>query len=173
MCRLDNQRVADYNESEFKIEVNFIQKQNRAVFIGTYIGYEFTDDGDVGHKFSNHISAIVGNKLKAMYKEDGLYYKVDLEKIQISTQGMASGIVRYSCVIPLNSVAEKCDAMTSFDYVGGWGHSPTLETRKKELSKALLQVDSLHISSLKTTPEGLEEYWIKWRNKNNQACYVQ
>ena len=172
MCSADNKHLAIYQELDFKREVDFFETENGSVFIGEYIGYEFTDKGDVGHQFSNHISAIVANKLKELYN-NGRYYKVNLERIHISTAGMGSGTVRYSCVIPLNSVSEKCDAMTSFDHAGGWGHSPALETRKKELGKALLKGDSLRISSLKITPEGLEEYWIQWRNKRKQADCIQ
>jgi hypothetical protein len=27
----------------------------------------------------------------------------------------------------------------------------------------------LNISELKTTPEGLQEYWIQWKNKETQS----
>ena len=41
--------------------------------------------------------------------------------------------------------------------------------RKHQLTKALLPGESLDISKLKKTPEGLQEYWIQWKNKNTQA----
>jgi hypothetical protein len=178
MCSGDNEKVQAqaktpaHQESEFKKEVNFFQDENGSVMIGEYIGYEFTDEGDVGHRFSNLMSSEVGYKLKTLYDE-GLYYKVDLEKIHMSTIGMGSGTVNYSCVIPFVSVTEECDAMTSFDHCGGWGHTPALNSRKDELSDLLLKGDKLDISSLKTTPEGLEEYWIQWRNYKKQAECLQ
>ena len=72
-------------------------------------------------------------------------------------------------VIPFISVSEACDAYTSFDHVGGWNHAPALSARKKQLSKVLLKGESLDISDLKTTSEGLQEYWIQWKNKDVQA----
>ncbi|MDF4201396.1 hypothetical protein PXD56_00415 [Maribacter sp. SA7] len=50
----------------------------------------------------------------------------------------------------------------------GRNHAPSLPRRKKELSSLLLPGESLDISKLKKTPEGLQEYWIQWRNKNTQ-----
>ena len=67
------------------------------------------------------------------------------------------------------SVKEKCDAYTSFDHVGGWNHYPSLIKRKQELSKLLVASQELNISKLKTTPEGLQEYWIQWKNRDTQS----
>jgi len=50
-----------------------------------------------------------------------------------------------------------------------WGHTPELEIRKRELKKALLPGEELAISPLKSTQEGLQEYWIQWKNKDLQA----
>jgi hypothetical protein len=54
--------------------------------------------------------------------------------------------------------------------VGGWDHAPELEQRKKALKKAVLPGEELVISPLKTTEEGLQEYWIQWKNKDVQAA---
>ena len=134
---------------------------------GEYIGPEFENGSDVAHQFSNKMASKVGDQLKALYKK-GRYSKVDFSRIFMSTEGMGSGNVTYKLTIPFMSVTEKCDAFTSFDHVGGWNHSPALSSRKKQLSKALLPGETLVISDLKTTPEGLQEYWIQWKNKEIQ-----
>jgi len=138
---------------------------------GEYSGVEHNTDvkpSDVAHQFSNTMSTDVGNKLKELYGE-GIYVKVDFDGIEMTTEGMdQKDDVVYKLNIPFKKVDEKCKAMTSFDHVGGWGHSPKLEARKGELSGALLSGDELDISELKKTTEGLEEYWIQWRNKNTQ-----
>ena len=135
---------------------------------GTFIGAEFINGSDVAHQFSNTMSGKVGDKLKELYKE-GKYSKVDFSNIKMSTKGMDSGNVTYTLLIPFISVQQKCDAYTSFDHVGGWNHSPALSSRKKQLHKLLIPSEKLDISSLKTTPEGLQEYWIQWKNKTVQA----
>ena len=138
---------------------------------GEYSGVEHNTDvkpSDVAHQFSNTMSTDVGNKLKELY-EEGIYVKVDFDGIEMTTEGMnQKDDVVYKLNIPFKKVDEKCKAMTSFDHVGGWGHSPKLEARKGELSGVLLSGDELDISELKKTTEGLEEYWIQWRNKNTQ-----
>ncbi|WP_123812130.1 hypothetical protein [Mangrovimonas sp. DI 80] len=136
--------------------------------MGTYTGPEFINGSDVAHQFSNKMSAAVGDKLKALYKNEH-YSKVDFSNIQMSTEGMGTGQVEYSLSIPFVTVKEACDAYTSFDHVGGWNHTPALAKRKQELSKALMEGHELHISDLKTTPEGLQEYWIQWKNKILQS----
>lgn len=136
--------------------------------IGTYEGPEFIDGADIAHQFSNTMSARVGDKLKALYAI-GRYSKVDFSKIVMTTKGMGTGNVQYFLSIPFSRVNQKCEAYTSFDHVGGWGHSPALSSRKKQLAKALLPGEELNISALKSTPEGLQEYWIQWKNKRVQA----
>ena len=135
---------------------------------GAYIGPEFIDGADIAHQFSNTMSHAVGDQLKLLY-DHKKYSKVDFDKIEISTEGMGSGNVNYKLVIPFKKVTEKCDAYTSFDHVGGWNHKPELERRKKELSNLLLSGESLSISHLVKTKEGLEEYWIQWKNKKKQS----
>ena len=138
---------------------------------GFYEGPEFRNNEDVAHQFSNKMSAKVGDKLKELYQSKN-YSKVDFENIKMSTDGMGSGNVKYKLVIPFVKVENKCEACTSFDHVGGWNHLPELEERKLQLQNVLMKGDSLHISSLKTTPEGLQEYWIQWRNLNFQRdCF--
>ena len=135
---------------------------------GKYIGREFVNGSDIAHQFSNKISKAVGDKLKELYTT-GKYSKVDLQNIQMSTKGMGTGNVTYELNIPFVSVSNKCEARTSFDHSGGWNHSPAIKTRKERLLKVVLPGDSLDISPLKTTTEGLQEYWIQWRNNEIQA----
>jgi len=134
---------------------------------GIYEGAEFVDGSDIAHQFSNKISKAVGDKLKELYHSRE-YRKVDFSKISMSTKGMGSGHVIYKVSIPFITVEEKCDAFTSFDHVGGWNHSPALNARKMQLNNVLMDGHSLNISELKTTPEGLHEYWIQWKNKKTQ-----
>ena len=134
---------------------------------GTYIGPEFLNGTDIAHQFSNRMALEVGLKLKELY-DNGNFVKVDLEEITMSTKGMGSGEVEYELSVPFIQVMNKCDARTSFDHVGGWNHEPELKERKKQLSSLLLKGQTLELSSLKTTPEGLQEYWIQWRNKQTQ-----
>lgn len=134
---------------------------------GNYYGKEFIDGSDVAHQFSNTMSAKVGDKLKELYSKNK-YVKVDFTNIDMSTQGMGSGMVMYKLKIPFVTVLTKCDAYTSFDHVGGWNHAPSLLRRKTELSSLLMPGESLDISKLKKTPEGLQEYWIQWKNKKTQ-----
>ncbi|WP_282160716.1 hypothetical protein [Ulvibacterium marinum] len=135
---------------------------------GVYIGPEFIEGSDIAHQFSNVMSKKVGDKLKELYKLRE-YSKVDFSKIKMSTKGMGSGNVVYELNIPFKKVKEKCDAYTSFDHVGGWDHKPALSTRKEELNNVLMEGQTLDISELKTTPEGLQEYWIQWKNKVTQS----
>src|SRR5690349_17165469 len=135
---------------------------------GEYIGEEFIKGSDVAHQFSNEMSRVVGDKLKELYKNQK-YVKVDFSKIMMSTEGMGTGKVVYKLTIPFEEVAGKCQAYTSFDHVGGWNHSPELSKRKSQLSNALLKGEKLEVSDLKTTKEGLQEYWIQWKNKEIQA----
>ncbi|MBU2018935.1 MAG: hypothetical protein KJ941_04750 [Bacteroidetes bacterium] len=136
--------------------------------IGTYFGPEFNEKGDIAHQFSNTMSAKVGDQLKLLYSEKH-YVKVDFRNIVMTTIGMGSDTVSYHLSIPFVAVKNECEAFTSFDHCGGWNHSPAIAMRKKALSKVLLKGDRLYISKLKTTPEGLQEYWIQWRNKEIQG----
>ena len=135
---------------------------------GQYQGPEFIDGSDVAHQFSNKMSRAVGDKLKELYNSNN-YSKVDFKNIEMSTKGMGTGNVIYSLKIPFMKVDTKCEAYTSFDHVGGWNHSPALNSRKRQLKEALMPNHKLNISSIKTTPEGLQEYWIQWKNKVTQA----
>jgi len=136
---------------------------------GTYVGKEFIKGEDIAHQFSNQMSTAVGDQLKALYTS-GDYAKVDFSKIKMTTKGMGSGNVTYSLSIPFVSVEEKCEAYTSFDHVGGWNHAPALSQRKAQLKNVLLPNHQLDISNLKSTAEGLQEYWIQWKNKTTQAA---
>lgn len=135
--------------------------------MGTYTGPEFISGSDIAHQFSNKMSGIVGNKLKELYR-DSNFKKVDFSKIKMSTVGMGSGNVTYTLSIPFMSVEFPCEAYTSFDHVGGWNHKPALERRKHELRNVTLKGHSLDVSDLKQTNEGLQEYWIQWKNKEIQ-----
>ncbi|WP_405569656.1 hypothetical protein [Winogradskyella sp. Asnod2-B02-A] len=135
---------------------------------GTYQGKEFINGDDIAHQFSNTMSEAVGDQLKALFTS-GDYSKVDFEQIMMITKGMGSGNVTYTLSIPFKTVSQKCEAYTSFDHVGGWNHTPALSQRKAQLKDVLMQGHQLNISDLKTTPEGLQEYWIQWKNKTIQA----
>ncbi len=135
---------------------------------GMYIGPEFRAGDDVAHQFSNKMTEKVGDQLKALYS-NGNFSKVDFTAISMTTKGMGTGKVTYRLAIPFVRVSQKCDAFTSFDHVGGWNHTPALSKRKIELASLLLDGDSLNVSQLATTPEGLQEYWIQWKNKVVQA----
>lgn len=135
---------------------------------GTYRGPEFVNGSDIAHQFSNKMSEKVGSQLKALYKR-GRYSKVNFTAITMTTEGMGSGNVTYTLSIPFEQVDQPCKAYTSFDHVGGWNHAPALTERKKQLQSVLMKGESLNISPLKRTPEGLQEHWIQWKNKHVQG----
>lgn len=135
---------------------------------GQYIGAEFIKGSDIAHQFSNKMSAKVGDKLKDLFSK-GEYSQVDFDNIEMTTKGMGTGNVIYYLKIPFKRVNSECEAYTSFDHVGGWNHKPALRARKKQLEKALMKNQKLYISKLKITPEGLQEYWIQWKNKITQS----
>jgi len=135
---------------------------------GSYTGPEFINGSDVAHQFSNTMSREVGDKLKELYLKKQ-YSMVDFSRIEMTTTGMGSGTVTYYLNIPFKQLEKKCEAYTSFDHVGGWNHRPALEQRKMQLARVLMEGDSLYISNLKRTREGLQEYWIQWKNKEIQA----
>lgn len=135
---------------------------------GEYVGAEFIKGDDIAHQFSNKMSAAVGDKLKSLFNTKE-YVKVDFKNIKMTTKGMGSGQVTYHLTIPFIKVTQPCDAYTSFDHVGGWNHAPALSARKEQLQRMLMKNQSLDISVLITTPEGLQEYWIQWKNKTTQA----
>ncbi len=146
---------------------------NDTICHGIYKGAEFDKEhGDIGHQYSNLMSKVVGNQLKKLYVEEK-YSKVDFEHIQMSTKGMNDGdnFVIYELSIPFKRVQYKCDAMTAFDHCGGWGHSPAIEKRKAgfvERGKTVMVDNILDISELKTTKEGLQEYWLQWKHIDYQ-----
>lgn len=137
---------------------------NDTLCYGTYSGPEFVDGSDVAHQFSNQMAAVVGNKLKELYRANN-YSKVDLQKIKMTTLGMYNkGEVEYALFIPFIKVEDSCEAKTSFDHRGGWGHKPNLDKVLTEFAK----VKSLEYQ-FTTTPEGLTEYWLQWRHNQLQA----
>ena len=117
--------------------------------------------------FPRFIFRLIG--LKTSFEKSLLNKKVDFKAIKMTTAGMGSGTVNYTLTIPFMAVNSKCEAFTSFDHVGGWNHQPALERRKKELKHVTLEGQKLEISELKQTKEGLQEYWIQWKNKNLQS----
>ena len=159
-----------YSNSKYRIEAqNKTQIECAELGCeGEYVGPEFVNGSDVAHQFSNKMSGRVGDKLKELYDKTK-YCKVDFDNISMSTEGMGSGKVIYKLKIPFEMVNEQCDAYTSFDHVGGWNHKPDLVRRKSELKDVLMDGEKLDISELKTTPEGLQEYWIQWKNKIKQS----
>lgn len=135
---------------------------------GFYRGPEFIKGEDIAHQFSNSMSREVGDHMKDMYAR-GIYKKVDFSRIKMSTVGMKTGFVIYRLKIPFVRVKSACEAYTSFDHCGGWNHKPALSERKSRLEKVLLPGEKLDISPLKRTREGLQEYWIQWKNNEVQA----
>lgn len=148
---------------------------------GTYTGPEFSKDcKDIAHQYSNVITKAVAAKLKELYTS-GNYVKVDLDKIKMTTTSVSNvcnkNQTTYTVTIPFVKVSNKCDAMTGFAHVGGWGHTPELGNRKEELlnykpdgkSENVILNNKLYISQLTTTEEGLQEYWIQWKHRDYQS----
>ena len=142
---------------------------------GKYSGVEFNDQlekNDIAHQYSNIMSKAVGDQLKKLYLE-GKYSKVDFNRIIMKTTSMGEGNnqVVYEIEIPFIRVKNKCEATTGFDHSGGWSHPPDLEGRKEDLLNGKTNIvlnNALDISPLKTTPEGLQEYWIQWKHNDYQ-----
>lgn len=150
---------------------------------GEYKGPQFlkSDGSDVAHQYSNTMSYYVGVKLKELYNR-GIYVKVDLKNIVMTADPVQYGEnynqTHVTIDIPFIRVKNKCDAYTSFDHVGGWGHTHkiNLSDRKSKLSTLLLPGETLDVSNLKMTHknvnESLNEYWIQWKNKTTQSDCV-
>jgi hypothetical protein len=134
---------------------------------GKYVGPEFNKDGDIAHQFSNKMARATGDEMKKQFMDQN-FVKVDFKNIKATTKGMGSGKVKYILHLPFEKVDLACDARTSIEHAGGWGHKPALENRKIALNKLLLKGDSLDVSPMIQTKEGLKEYWIQWRNKETQ-----
>jgi hypothetical protein len=155
---------------------------------GTYDGPQFIKIGknqngddvwnDIAHDYSNTMSNYVGIKLKELYNR-GIYVKVDLKNIVMTAVPVkndeSSDPTKVTINIPFIRVKNKCDAYTSFDHAGGWGHLYiNLNNRKTQLSSLLLPGETLDVSDLnqtnKTDPTtSLNEYWIQWKNKTTQS----
>ena len=147
---------------------------------GVYKGVEFVDaeymqklkltGTDIAHNYSNIMARYVGDKLKELFKSKK-YSKVDFKKIKMTTHGMGDRdrYVEYRVYIPFVRVDKKRQAMTGFDHSGGWGHTPDLKKRKRDLLKGrIVKNRKLYVSPLYKTPEGLEEYWIQWKHTDLQ-----
>ena len=145
---------------------------------GKYAGVEFVNEEhqfklgltgtDIAHNYSNLMCKYVGKKLKQLYRE-GKYSKVDFRNITMTTKGMDDGddYVEYNLSIPFKRVENASQAMTGFDHSGGWGHPPEIEKRKYQLlhtKRRIVKNQRLYVSALKSTPEGLQEYWIQWKH---------
>jgi hypothetical protein len=145
---------------------------------GKYAGVEFVNEEhqyklgltgtDIAHNYSNLMCKYVGRKLKQLYRE-GKYSKVDFRTIKMTTKGMDDGddYVEYTVSIPFKRVDHAYEAMTGFDHSGGWGHPPEIEKRKYQLlhtKRKIIKNNKLYVSALKSTPEGLQEYWIQWKH---------
>ena len=139
-------------------------KVTRKSCSGTYDGPEFINGSDVAHQFSNKMSKAVGDQLKLLFDQNN-FVKVDLEKIQMTTQGMDNrGSVSYHLHIPFINVEMACDATTSFDHRGGWDH----KIERNSVLKTFGKMKGLEIIEL-STKEGLQEFWIQWRNSSKQS----
>lgn len=135
---------------------------------GTYRGSKKEFVENMSYKISNSISIRVGQELKDFFKA-GLYKKVDLNHISMTSHASGPDLIEYKIIIPFVIVKGKCDAYTSFDHVGNWKKLPALDQRKKALETVLLPGQSLDISELKKTKDGYQEYWIQWKNRELQA----
>lgn len=159
-----------------QVDTNNITVTNSKCY-GIYKGVEFNSDkekSDVAHQFSNSMCKLVGDQLKKLYKE-GNFSKVDFDHIIMTTEGMNDGdnYVEYYLEIPFTRVENKCQAATAFDHSGGWNHYPAISIRKKALLKKgrTTSMDgNLDISRIKTTKEGLQEFWIQWKHKDLQSA---
>lgn len=158
---------------------------------GTYNGPQFIKIGvnkdgtpkwnDIAHDYSNTMSNYVGIKLKELYNR-GIYVKVDLKQIKMTATPVSniasSNRTTVTIDIPFIKVKNKCDAYTSFDHVGGWGHTYKIDlpSRETQLSSLLLPGETLDVSDLKMTDKNvstsLNEYWIQWKNKTTQSDCV-
>ena len=131
---------------------------------GTFTGPEFQDGEDIAHQFSNKMSGRVGDELKKKYEEKN-YSKIDLEGIEMSTEGMNGiGTVTYKIFIPFQRVDKPCDAYTAFDHRGGWNHIiKESGVRKEFANKKEVQLIE------KKTKEGLQEFWLQFKHEKHQA----
>ncbi len=130
---------------------------------GVYRGPEFINGSDVAHQFSNHMSAKVGDQLKALYRKKK-YVKVDLDNLTMTTKGMDNrGSVVYTLEVPFVQVSDSCKAFTAFDHRGGWGHKITLSS----VEHIFKEKNNLAIKEI-STPEGLQEFWVQWRHERWQ-----
>ena len=172
--KTDNNKKKNLVIENKSIDSNIISITDSSCY-GTYKGVEFNDaleKADLAHQFSNSMCQAVGDQLKKMYLE-GKFSKVNFDHIIMITKGMNDGdnYVEYTLLIPFVKVKSKCEATTAFDHSGGWNHYPAIQTRKKVLlnKERTSSVDrKLDISQLKTTKEGLQEFWIQWKHKDYQ-----
>lgn len=145
---------------------------------GTYIGPS-QNPNDNTHRFINTITTIVGDELKKLYNK-GQWTIVDLDGIKLETIidktlgnriDNNTGQVEFKVDIPFIQVNNACDAYTSFDRRGGWGHGEgyKLDHLKDEVGHLPTKGTSLDISDMKKTPEGLVEYFAQWKNPNYQS----
>jgi len=145
---------------------------------GIYIGPS-QNPNDTTHRFINTIATIVGDELKKLYKK-GQWTIVDLDGIKLETIidktlgnriDKNTGQVEFKVDIPFIQVNNACDAYTSFDRRGGWGHGEgyKLDHLKDEVGHLPTKGTSLDISDMKKTPEGLVEYFAQWKNPNYQS----
>ncbi len=145
---------------------------------GTYIGPS-QNPNDTTHRFINTIATIVGDELKKLYNKgqwtivdlDGIKLETIIDKTLGNTIKNNTGQVEFKVDIPFIQVNNACDAYTSFDRRGGWGHGEgyKLDDLKDEVGHLPTKGTSLDISDMKKTPEGLVEYFAQWKNPNYQS----
>ena len=148
---------------------------NDSMIYGCYKGPEFVSVSDaemmqlkgtdIAHQFSNIMVDTIGKllKIKFLNKE---FCKIDMENIRMSTLGMDNtGDVQYCLQFPIIRTKE-AEAKTGFEHCGGWNHEveESLEIRINKLKTIAIE-KTMEISSKKTTPEGLIEYWIQFKHK--------
>ncbi|MFT5620025.1 MAG: hypothetical protein ACI860_001743 [Chitinophagales bacterium] len=149
--------------AQASVKAYTIECSNNSCY-GTYKGKEFINAQDVAHQFSKHRANKVGDHLKSLFKK-GYYVRIDLKHVKMSTLNMGNkGDVIYKLVIPFEKVDKPCEARTSFDHRGGWGHQITKESVLNTFGK----LNGLELSE-KNTQEGLQEFWIQWRHSGTQV----
>ena len=147
-------------QSEAKYDITCIENGCS----GTYTGPEFVNGSDVAHQFSNHMARRVCEELKELYKQKK-YTRVVLGEIKMTTKGMNFiGDVTYSLEIPFESVSDPCEAFTSFDHRGGWGH----KIKESSVQYSFRNKSNVQLIE-KNTPEGLQEFWIQFQHRDYQS----
>jgi len=179
-CSTSNQKKKPSNNTATQIvettpTYDSIQISDKGL-TGYYKGPEYNEEGDIAHQFSNKVAARVGIYLKERYLKK-VYLKVDLEGVNIKTEGLdQEDSVYYAIQMPFKRVA-KCEAFTGIEHCGSWNYQPRiiLNKRFEDLRDRLEKNWSIGNSAHQfyTTEEGFQEYWIQFKHKDYQTDCVK